>query len=185
MLRSRQLPIIFNTSGKLTKTEVTSGQTPPSRYTSTTAYTYDKDGKLISEDKTWSEFYGSGTSTITYSYGDGGELISSYSEGSETGRFSYSFTIAIWYNERGDEIIRREDGSGFYPTVAEYFWKYLYDDNGNIVSTTMKKAQIVRSPATDIVFQTYYDYDKYDNLLRVDIEGANGSGSKTYWYDCW
>lgn len=160
-----------------------------SETTDTTEYTYDDEGRLITDGRNNYSYTkrSDGTTKCSYKgeydegykiYNKDGKVIEHENLGGGQQHYSYK------YDNKGNVINKVYSGYGAGMEIYESTsYTYKYDENENI---TYEKA-IGRDPTCDWgeddISQTWFEYDSNNNLIHKKSKGSNDYDNYEKWYE--
>lgn len=163
-----------------------------SETTGTTEYTYDDEGRLITErtkDRTTNYSYTKRSDGTTKRSDDGGsdyeiynkdgKVIESHKHGEESStdyRYQYDDKGNVIYKYYDCQTSHRED-------CYETSYTYKYDANENITYEKVISRDPFRDWGEDDISQTWFEYDSNNNLIHKRSKGSNSYDNYEEWYD--
>lgn len=162
-----------------------------SETTDVTEYTYDDEGRLITErtnnyGPTNYSYTKRSDGTTERSYEDGyeiynkdGKVIESETYGEESStdyRYQYDDKGNVIYKYYDCQTSHRED-------CYETSYTYKYDANENITYEKVISRDPFRDWGEDDISQTWFEYDSNNNLIHKRSKGSNSYDNYEEWYD--
>ena len=145
-----------------------------SETTDVTEYTYDDEGRLITDGRNNYSYTKRSDGTTKCSYEDGEDIYNKDGKVIESGTYGENMSTVenYKYDDKGNVIYHlRDTQTSTHEFIYETSYTYKYDANGNI---TYQKA-IGRDPSCDwiedSISQTWFEYDSNNNLIHKKSDG--------------
>lgn len=134
----------------------------------TTTYTYDANGNLLTETSVYADY----TAKTTYTYDASGNMLT-YAYKDNHKDYPETYTVTYTYDANGNKLSERHVDE-LYPEYS-YTSVYTYDSKGNVLTEK-----------TDYADNDYYHvthtYDANGNLISSTYESRYGDYSSKYTY---